>query len=121
MRMHDAQPSAGFAILALQASERARARILLEQLAEARADIRQGIDATLLARERGLAELLNAKAEREKNVLFNVEPGQVDTARYVLLIVAAYLSVRFPLAIFGAVVYGFTREQAAAGRTAEIN
>jgi O-antigen/teichoic acid export membrane protein len=43
------------------------------------------------------------------DVLFNVEPGQVNTARYVLLIVAAYLSVRFPLAIFGAVVYGFQR------------
>jgi CHAT domain-containing protein/Tfp pilus assembly protein PilF len=74
MRMHDAQPSAGFAILALQASERARARILLEQLAEARADIRQGIDATLLARERGLAELLNAKAERRLQWL----PGASD-------------------------------------------
>ena len=43
------------------------------------------------------------------DVLFNIEPGQLNTARYVLLIVAAYLSVRFPLAIFGAVVYGFQR------------
>jgi O-antigen/teichoic acid export membrane protein len=41
--------------------------------------------------------------------LFNIEPGQVRTARYVLLIVGAYLSVRFALAVFGAVVYGFQR------------
>ena len=41
--------------------------------------------------------------------LFNIEPGQVRTAQYVLLIVATYLSVRFPLSIFGAVVYGFQR------------
>jgi tetratricopeptide (TPR) repeat protein len=64
MRMHHAQPSVGFAALALQASEWARARLLLEQLAEARVDIRQGTDATLLARERALTELLNAKAQR---------------------------------------------------------
>jgi len=41
--------------------------------------------------------------------LFNIEPGQVRTAQYVLLIVGAYLSLRFPLSIFGAVVYGFQR------------
>ena len=41
--------------------------------------------------------------------LFRLEPGQVRTAQQVLLIVGAYLSVRFPLAIFGAVVYGFQR------------
>lgn len=41
--------------------------------------------------------------------LFNIAPEQVRTAQHVLLIVGAYLSVRFPLAIFGAVVYGFQR------------
>src|SRR2546421_3442529 len=41
--------------------------------------------------------------------LFNIEPGQVRTAQRVLLITGAYLSVRFPLAIFGSVVYGFQR------------
>lgn len=41
--------------------------------------------------------------------LFNLEPGQTRTAQHVLLIVGAYLSVRFPLAVFGAVVYGFQR------------
>ena len=41
--------------------------------------------------------------------LFNLEPGDVRTAQYLLLIVGAYLSLRFPLAIFGAVVNGFQR------------
>jgi len=40
---------------------------------------------------------------------FNVEPGQTPTARLVLIMTGAYLSVRFPFAIFGAVVYGFQR------------
>ena len=41
--------------------------------------------------------------------LFNIEPEQVRTAQNVLLIVSIYLSVRFPMSIFGAVVYGFQR------------
>jgi O-antigen/teichoic acid export membrane protein len=41
--------------------------------------------------------------------LFNIGPDQVRTAQSVLLIVGAYLSVRFALSIFGAVVYGFQR------------
>ena len=41
--------------------------------------------------------------------LFNIEPEQVRTARQVLLIVGAYLSIRFAFAIFGSVVYGFQR------------
>src|SRR3954467_702399 len=41
--------------------------------------------------------------------IFYISPEQAHDARYVLLIVGAYLSVRFPLAIFGGVVYGFQR------------
>jgi O-antigen/teichoic acid export membrane protein len=41
--------------------------------------------------------------------VFNIDAGQVRTAQYILLIVGAYLSVRFPLSVFGAVVYGFQR------------
>src|SRR5438874_13377972 len=43
------------------------------------------------------------------DLLFNIEPDQVRTARYVLLVIGVYLSVRFPLSVFGAVVYGFQR------------
>lgn len=62
------RPSESFAALALNASERARARSLLELLTEARADIRQGVDPALLARERELAQRLNAKAERQQEL-----------------------------------------------------
>src|SRR4030095_10126722 len=54
---------------ALEISERARARSLLEILTEADADIRQGVDPQLLERERSLQKLLNAKAERQTRLL----------------------------------------------------
>ena len=69
MQMHKQRPSEGIAADALQASERARARSLLESLAEARADIRQGIDPTLLDRERSLQQGLRAKANRQMQLL----------------------------------------------------
>jgi CHAT domain-containing protein/tetratricopeptide (TPR) repeat protein len=50
---------------ALSASERGRARSLLEHLSEARIDIRQGVDASLIEKERDLTRVLNAKAQRE--------------------------------------------------------
>jgi len=65
MQQHAKDPSQGRDAGALQASERGRARNLLEQLGEARANIRQGVDAGLLQKERELTQLLNAKAERE--------------------------------------------------------
>lgn len=69
MRLHRRQPRAGFEILALQASEKARARSLLESLKEAHADIREGIDPTLLERERNLDEKLNAKADHHAQLV----------------------------------------------------
>src|SRR5262249_14804970 len=67
--MHERQPSAGYDVAALLASERARARSLLESLAEAQANIRQGIDPALLKRERGLQQQINAKAEHLTRLL----------------------------------------------------
>jgi CHAT domain-containing protein/uncharacterized protein HemY len=63
MQAHRQRPNAGFATTALQISERARARSLLEMLAEGGVDIRQGVAPSLLERERTLQQLLNAKAE----------------------------------------------------------
>ena len=68
MQLHESQPSAGFDSLALQASERARARSLIELLAEARGDIRQGVDPMLVEREQALHRRLNAKADRQLQV-----------------------------------------------------
>jgi CHAT domain-containing protein/Tfp pilus assembly protein PilF len=65
MRLHQGHPSEGFDELAVQASERARARGLLELLVESRVDVREGVNAALLEGERELAKLLNAKAARQ--------------------------------------------------------
>ena len=78
MQMHKKRPSEGMAADALQASERARARSLLESLAEARADIRQGIDPTLLDRERSLQQGLRAKANRQVQLLSG-KPNKEET------------------------------------------
>jgi CHAT domain-containing protein len=61
MRMHKADPSQNHAAEAFTVSERARARVLLESLGESRADIRAGVEAPLLERERTLQVQLNAK------------------------------------------------------------
>ncbi len=69
MRQHQRQPNQGHDATALEASERARARSLLEMLAEARADIRQGVDEALLARSRALQQQLNAKEQSRAQLL----------------------------------------------------
>ena len=65
MQQHAKSPTQGFDAEALKASERGRARSLLEQLSEAPLDIRQGIDASLIEKERDLKRVMNAKAQRE--------------------------------------------------------
>ena len=60
MGMHAADPGAGHDLEALRASEQARARSLLELLAESYADIRQGVDPELVARERDLSERITS-------------------------------------------------------------
>jgi CHAT domain-containing protein len=69
MRLHNQRPNEGYDGKAFEASERARARALLEILTEAKADIRQGIDATLLQRERDIQGRLNASAQRQMQLL----------------------------------------------------
>jgi CHAT domain-containing protein/tetratricopeptide (TPR) repeat protein len=85
MRLHRRQPSQGLDALALEASERARARSLLETLTEARADIRQGVDPTLLDRERSLQQQLNAKDQIRMQLLARKHsPEQVAAAEQAL-------------------------------------
>ncbi|MEA2204126.1 MAG: hypothetical protein QOE77_902 [Blastocatellia bacterium] len=64
MRQHKAEPTKGFDALAVETSERQRARSLLDLLTEARADVRQGVDPTLIERERSLGKQLNDMAQR---------------------------------------------------------
>jgi CHAT domain-containing protein/tetratricopeptide (TPR) repeat protein len=65
MKLHQLKPTEGHDAEALQASERGRARSLMEMLNEAHVDIRQGVGLDLIAKERELNQLLNAKAQRE--------------------------------------------------------
>ena len=60
-RLHQMHPEDGNEAKALEVSERARARSLLETLAEAQANIRQGVDSALLERERSLRQLIKDK------------------------------------------------------------
>jgi CHAT domain-containing protein len=63
MRFDAEQPGRGFRETALEVSERARARSLLDLLSESHVDVREGIDADLLKRERALESSLAAKTQ----------------------------------------------------------
>ncbi len=69
MQLHKTNPSKGYDGLALNASERTRARNLLDILTEARADIRRGADPNLVEQERTLQQQLNAQEYRKYQLL----------------------------------------------------
>ena len=69
MQLHKLNPAAGHDASALQSVERARARGLLELLTEAGADIRQGVEPSLLESERSLQRSISAKSERQTQLL----------------------------------------------------
>jgi CHAT domain-containing protein/tetratricopeptide (TPR) repeat protein len=69
MRLHKEDPTGGFDVAALKASENARARSLLESLIEASAEIGQGVEPALVARERTLRQLISDKAELQLRLL----------------------------------------------------
>lgn len=71
MQMHQRQPDAGHAAAAFEISERGRARSLLETLIEARADIRQGADANLLAAEQTLVDRIRALEQQRTKLIGN--------------------------------------------------
>ena len=86
MAQHRAEPTKGFDALAFETSERQRARSLLDLLTEAHADVRQGVDAGLLERERSLGKQLNDKAQLltrankpEQADALKKEIGQLET------------------------------------------
>ncbi len=60
MELHQKNPQKGYDALAFHASERSRARSLLELLTEAGANIREGVDPQLLQQEQSLQQQLNA-------------------------------------------------------------
>jgi len=91
MKLHQQEPAAGLNEAAFDVSEKARARSLVESLNEARADIKQGVEGTLLDRERSLEQQLDAKAQRRQVLLGEKKKDEADavseeidqlTARY---------------------------------------
>ena len=80
MRLHHSRPDEGFATAAFEASEKARARSLLELLKEAHANIREGVDPALLDQERTVRRELNTKAERHAELALS---GKKDEAQAV--------------------------------------
>jgi CHAT domain-containing protein/tetratricopeptide (TPR) repeat protein len=69
MALHQQRPDEGFAAAAIQVSERSRARSLLELLREARAEIRQGADPSLVALEGQLRRMIVEKAQSQTRLL----------------------------------------------------
>ncbi|MEG4584098.1 CHAT domain-containing protein [Microcoleus sp. MOSTC5] len=90
MQLHKKQPKSGYDTKAFEASERSRARSLLELLQEANADIRQGVAPDLLQKERSLQQQLDAMEKRRVEVLSRPnatpeEQAELDQKRQTLL------------------------------------
>ncbi|MEG3919575.1 CHAT domain-containing protein [Microcoleus sp. T3_A4] len=69
MQLHLKNPDKGYDAQAFHASERARARSLLELLSEASANIRQGVDSQLLAQEQNLQQQLSEFQTRKYQIV----------------------------------------------------
>jgi len=96
MQMHRQKSDAAFDAIAFAVSERARARSLIELLTEARADIRQGVDGSLLERERSLQQRLNERASAQVSLLNRRHtPAQADAiAKEITSITTEYDELR---------------------------
>jgi CHAT domain-containing protein len=96
MEQHNQNPAAGFEAAAFAVSERARARSLIELLTESRIDVRQGVDSSLLERERSLQRLLNAKAAAQFALLTRKHtPAQAEAfAKEIAFLTTEYEELR---------------------------
>ncbi|MEQ9482893.1 CHAT domain-containing protein [Coleofasciculus sp. F4-SAH-05] len=73
MQLHQQNPSQDYDKLAFHASERSRARTLLELLTEANANIREGVDPDLLQQEQTLNAKLDATEKQRIEIYSNPE------------------------------------------------
>lgn len=80
MSEHRRHREQGFNVAALQASEQARTRSLLDLLQEAKADLRQGVDAKLLAREKELEELISGKTAQQEQAFSDPKKSELAKA-----------------------------------------
>jgi len=79
MTAHRRDPGKQYNVAALQASEQARARSLLDLLHEAKADFRKAVDPKLLAREKELQELIGGKMAQQQQAFS--DPGKAELAK----------------------------------------
>ena len=77
-RLNGVRPGSGFSAKAFEASERARARSLLESLTESGIDLRAGVDPELLRREQTAKEAFDKWAERSRQLN---QDGKANTAQ----------------------------------------
>jgi CHAT domain-containing protein/uncharacterized protein HemY len=96
MQTHARSPAEKNDLVALQASERMRARGLLEILDEARIDIRQGADPSLLDKERALQQRLDARAAAQTRLLTgkHSDAQAAAAAREVAELTSQYLDLQ---------------------------
>ncbi len=80
MDLHRLDPSRGHDATALEVSEQARARSLLDLLIEAGADVRRGADLDLLERERSIQGRLNAWERRRRQLHEGQRVEQAEAA-----------------------------------------
>jgi CHAT domain-containing protein len=113
MLLHNQHPTEGFDALALQTLEQSHARSLLDNLAEAQADIRQGVDPALLDRERSLQQLLNAKADRQARLLAvkHTDEQADDLAKEINSIATDYDQVESRIRVQSPAYAGLTQPQ----------
>ncbi|MEG4025532.1 CHAT domain-containing protein, partial [Microcoleus sp. S13C4] len=90
MQLHKTNPKSGYATKALEASERSRARSLLELLQESNANIREGISPELLQQEKSLQQQLDAIEKQRIETISTPNANatkidEIDKQRLVLL------------------------------------
>ena len=90
MQLHKTNPKSGYHTKALEASERSRARSLLELLQESNANIREGISPDLLQQEKSLQQQLDAIEKQRIEAISSPKPNQtkineIDKQRLSLL------------------------------------
>ena len=90
MQLHKTNPKSGYDTKALEASERSRARSLLELLFESNANIREGISPDLLQQEKSLQQQLEAIEKQRIEAISSPNPNptkiaEIDSGRLALL------------------------------------
>jgi len=90
MQLHKTNPKSGYDTKALEASERSRARSLLELLQESNANIREGVSPELLQQEKSLQQQLDAIEKQSIKTISTPNPNatkidEIDQQRLALL------------------------------------